>query len=463
MTDYFESKIGLAHLADSRDDFFEYRKDLIIQEKEKFSWLHEHFQIIESKIIRSQSEIKAFLDNLLREKVSSLIIHLPVWADPELCLNLVVLSDLPVVLVGNMNPSTSSLVGLLGSGGALDQCGIRHLRIFGPDDDANNSRLLSWINAGVCIQKLRGKKLGLFGGKSLGIFTAVVDPAQWMSIFGIGVEIIDQLEIVKMADLIPQNEVDKHIKWFESNIGKITYNSKFSHEKLELQMRSYIATQRLISSYGFDFVGVKCQPELSDGYVSQCVAHALCNSSIDVYGKKNPFVHACESDADGALSMEILKILSGGKSTALLDVRWLNLEEGVWTLANCGAMALDFFKSQKSTSGIEEMSMQGHVFGKGGGGALTGMVKEQEVSLMRLCRKDREYIMHFLLGEVISVNEEELNRTTSVFPQAFVKSKVGMEFIESFGSNHIHMVNGDYIQDLIYFCKLLNIKYCLWD
>lgn len=44
---------------------------------------------------------------------------------------------------------------------------------------------------------------------------------------------------------------------------------------------------------GYDFVGVKCQPELSNGYALQCVAHMLLNGFYDADGKKQAFVHAC--------------------------------------------------------------------------------------------------------------------------------------------------------------------------
>jgi L-fucose isomerase-like protein len=81
---------------------------------------------------------------------------------------------------------------------------------------------------------------------------------------------------------------------------------------VERQVRSYLATRRLAAEHGFDFVGVKCQPEMSDGYVTQCVAHLLCNGTEDADGAQPILVHACESDLDGALTMQILHLLSGG-------------------------------------------------------------------------------------------------------------------------------------------------------
>ena len=46
-----------------------------------------------------------------------------------------------------------------------------------------------------------------------------------------------------------------------------------------------------------------------------------------------------EADHDGALTMQILKMVSGGgQPTSLMDVRFKS-EEGLLVLANCGASA----------------------------------------------------------------------------------------------------------------------------
>ena len=45
------------------------------------------------------------------------------------------------------------------------------------------------------------------------------------------------------------------------------------------------------------------------------------------------------------------------------------------------------------------------------------------------------------------------------FPQAKVKMNADAKFLESFGSNHIHMVTGNYVEELRYFCTLTGINY----
>jgi L-fucose isomerase len=227
-------------------------------------------------------------------------------------------------------------------------------------------------------------------------------------------------------------------------------------------MRSYLATCELVKRHRLDFVGVKCQPELSDGYATQCVAHMLCNGELDADGDKRAMVHACESDADGALTMQIMHLLSDGKSAALLDIRWFDAEHGCWTLANCGAVPAVFCATESDPTGFANIHMEAHVFGEGGGGALPGMISPQPVTLARLCRKDGKYWMAIVCGESVAVAPEEMQRTTTVFPKAFVKTTAGMDFLKVYGSNHIHMVSGDISEELIALCRLLRIPWQVW-
>lgn len=458
-------KIALATVADSRSDFYERRKLLVEEEISQLDWLKEetHVQVLKSPVIRSHHEVIDFAEKSRSFGAQTLIIHIPIWSDPILSIQLANEIPLPILLLGNSRPETSSIVGLLGAGGALHQIGKEHQRYFDHNKEENRQSIMSIPRAVAIRNKLRGQKIGLFGGPSLGIFTANVDAVQWQKMFGIDVEYIDQLEIIQRAESLSKDEVDKYSSWLHDKLGAIKFSGLFTPEAFDRQVKSYIATKQLVKDHKLDFLGVKCQSELSDGYSSQCVSHMLMNGNLDSEGDKNPVVHACESDADGALSMQILHLLSDGKPTALLDIRWFNHDTGTWILANCGAMAASFFATENDESGLSSIKMGEHVFGKGGGGSLPAVVTKQTVTLARLCRKDGEYWMAIIPGEVKEADQSELSLTTSAFPQAHIRSTAGESFLQEFGSNHIHMVSGEYSQDLITFCNIIGISYKIWN
>ena len=188
----------------------------------------------------------------------------------------------------------------------------------------------------------------------------------------------------------------------------------------------------------------------------------LLNSTVDAHGPKPPVVHACEADVDGALTMQILHLVSGALPTALLDVRWLDASAGVWTLANCGALPAAFAATEHDPSGLSGIHMVPHVFGAGGGGALPLVASPGEVTLARLSRSAGTYWLAIVNGAVEQRSYAELASTTAAFPQAFVRTCADREFLAAFGSNHLHMVAGRFDLELQAFCRLQGIRWRQW-
>jgi L-fucose isomerase len=91
------------------------------------------------------------------------------------------------------------------------------------------------------------------------------------------------------------------------------------------------------------------------------------------------------------------------------------------------------------------------------------VVAPGKVTLARLCRNNGVYWMAIILGDVESRKRSDLAKTTASFPQAFVRTNAGIDFAEVYGSNHIHMVKGDFTEELIIFCKLIGIDWRIWN
>ncbi|HVI39068.1 MAG TPA: hypothetical protein VM577_00270 [Anaerovoracaceae bacterium] len=456
------AKIGLITVSDSRPDFFETRKALVIEEMGSLEWLRNEFNIIESEIITAESSIAGYADRFNSEQIDCLIIHLPIWADPILSVKVCNYIKQPVLLLGNGSSETSSLVGVLGAGGALDQIGREHTRVFHHNTEAGRNKVRAFIRAASAIKQLRGNVLGVFGSRSLGIFTTVSDVAQWQRMFDVDIKYFDESSIVEKAKGIDDSRVTEYKEWLLEQLQSCEYGGLFTPEALDRQIRSYLSLQELVAENHLDFVCNKCQRELSDGYATQCLAHMMLNSTWDISGGKRSTVHACESDTDGALTMKILSLLSGGKATTLMDVRYLDIERDILALANCGAIANDFYCKENQNCGLSSISAVPHAFGAAGGCAFPGIMEEGPVTLARLCRKNGRYWMAIIKGEIIATENGELDSITPQFPKGLIKVKLDQKFLNEFGSNHMHVVRGDYIEELETFCKLKCIEFETW-
>lgn len=447
-------KLAVATIADSRDDYYKIREPLLLEEQAKTLFLEDWSKVLRSEVLRSVEAAGAFAREAAAFGAECMIIHIPIWADPELSLVLAQGFDAPILLLGNKRGVTSSVVGTLGSGGGLDQFGIPHVRVFGCDAP-QQAQLRAFAAAAHARAALRGGRMLRFGGRSLGIVTA--DPVEelWEKDFGLSVLDLDQREIVDTAQAMDPAEVERCRRWITDN-ARVELDEVFTAKAFDKQVRSYLATEALIEKYGGRFIGVKCQKELSDGYVVQCLAHSLINGTQSMNGKKPAVPFACEADANGAVTMYILNLLSGGKPATLLDIRELNGDAGVLTLANCGGTAVDLM-AQEGARDLEGLTLCRHTFGAGCGGGCHAKLRQGRVTLARLSVKNGRHSMTVIAGEVVDMPEEVRASIPYTFPCARIKTALDDSFLQSYDSNHVHLVYGDYVDSLREFCRMCGV------
>lgn len=417
-------------------------------------------------VARTQDEIDAQVDELKAKGITTFIAHVPCWTSPNLVVRGVQRMNLPTVLLSNRDPATHGTVGLLGAGGALDQIGYAHLRVRESFDEPTlGEKVLPFARAAEAIVKLRGQVFGLFGGRSLGIDTGTIDPMQWRRLFGIDVEHIDQLEIIRRAELVDQEQTTKMVRWLEGTMGSVAYDgNKLTPEKLGFQSQCYIATRQIINEKKLDFIAIQCMPDLTNLYVPQCISAALLPGPYDQDGEQRPVPMACEADGDGALTMQILNLVSGGQPTLFGDLSYLDEDNLTLYIPNCGAMCSWYAgRSPKPEENLTQIQLRPS-FRPSGGATVYFKAAPGPVTLARLSRRAGEYVMAIFTGEAIEPSPEAYAefvnaRGSHQLPTMFVHADVNFdELIQEFGSNHISGVAGIYVDELLHVCKLLDIQ-----
>lgn len=283
----------------------------------------------------------------------------------------------------------------------------------------------------------------------------------WLYKFGIDVEHIDQLEIIRRLDSVSRDKVCNAYGWLTKNIGSINFdNDKLTRESLEMQIKSYYAIKEIIDERKLDFITVKCHYELSEYYITQCLSASFFNDPYDWEGPKEPFVFACEADADAALTMQVMKLVSR-KPSLFMDLRYYEKEENLLTLCNCGAMST-WFAQQSDNPKDNLQSVNFHpVISKyaGKGCHIQFVSKEGEMTLGRFTRVLNKYKLTLFKAQCIKVPHERLKESTSSWPHCFIKLTIPFEeLFENYDNNHIHAIPGDYLNELINFCKLEDIE-----
>ena len=395
------------------------------------------------------------------------IFNYPVWAFPHFSMLAAEQVGAPLLLFSNIDPTYPGMVGMLAAGGSLDQIGRRHLRAWGDISEPSVARRVARIaTAAAAVGRLSGLTFGRFGGRSMGMYTAVARTDEWMSKFGIDVEEIDQWEIVRRSDLVESSRVTTARTWLERHCAGVHYDGKqLTPELLERQIRSYYALRELIDEWHIDFSGIKGQPELTSHFATMDIAEAFLNDPYDFDGPKEPHICATEVDMDGALTMQILKNLTGTPAL-FADVRHYFADRDIWDLENSGQHATWY--AARSDDPLENLSKV-HLYPEdfyfpAGGASVHHLAAPGEATFARLSRRDGRYRMQATTGRFVQfdpeTNEAMMRASTFVWPHAFTKLDAPAEdFLARFGANHIHAVPGDVLAELELVCTLLDVDF----
>jgi L-fucose/D-arabinose isomerase len=395
------------------------------------------------------------------------IINVPVWAFPHFTMRAARELPGPLLLFSNLDAGHPGMVGMLAAAGALDQIGRSYGRAWGDvKDPAVWARIEMHIRAGAAVEDLRGSTFGRVGGRSMGMYTAVSNADRWIDQFGIDVEEIDQWELVRRAEEIDPARVRSGREWLEQHAAGVHYDDvRLTPALLERQVRSYHVMRELIEEWNLDFCGIKAQPELTNNFATMDVTEAFLNDPYDWEGSKEPVVCATEADMDGALTMQILKSLSGTPAL-FADVRHYHADLDIWDLCNSGQHATWF----AARSDDPEENMRGvnlypaDFYFPAGGASVHHVAAPGEFTFARLTRLDQRYRMHVLRGRLESydaeTNERLMRASTYVWPHAFARLETTAdEFLGRYGSNHIHAVPGDHTAALREVCRLLDVDF----
>lgn len=468
-------KVGLLTMSDGRIYLHKEFEQLNFEKQHSIAEaLHAtgEFEVVEGeRIINSNTVAKEEGIRLRENGVEATIFNYTIWCYPQFTVTAQNFAPGPYLLFSNLHPSQCGMVGMLAAAGSLDQIGVKYSRLWGDVADGEvKGKMIAFLKAAAAVTRLKGLTFGNFGGRPLGMYTAVANLEQWQKLFGIDVENIEQDDIIRAGDKADPAEVEKAFAWLTENVGNIAYDGKvLTPEKLKTQIRSYIGLRDIIAEKNLDFIGIKAHGDLTDRYCTMDVAEAFLNDLYDWNGPKETCVAATESDMDGALTMQIFKHLTG-KPVLFADVRHYDKENDIWFFSNSGTHATyfagasdDYRENLKNVSLLPETSDY-----PAGGASVHHFAKAGKVTLARLARKNGEYYLTIVPAEFVEFDREKMlalgSTTTPVWPAAFTRLKVSPEyFISNFPCNHIHGVYGDWTESLVNVAKILDIPVKIFE
>jgi L-fucose/D-arabinose isomerase len=418
-------------------------------------------------IVHSAVQARSVAREARAAAIEAAVFNIPVFAFPNFSLIAARLLEMPVLLCSARDPSLPGLGGILAAHGGMAQIGIRSAKLWGDplQEPELQQRLSAFCRASGVIERLKGSVFGLFGGRSIGMNTGAVSSQEWMRRFGVDVEHIDQLQIVDRARKAEPEEVERAYAWMCAKMGRVSTEGKAAPENVKEQIRHYIAIRDIVRDLGIDFAGLKCHYDLSEYHVTGCASAMLLNDPYDWNGPKQPTVLSCEADADGALTMQILKLISG-YPTLLFDLRSYDYQNQVYICCNCGAQPSWYAaRSDDPEENLKLVFLDPVISKYGGGGAHFPYVcRPGEITLARLTRVSGDYRMFIARAEFVDFPREKMAETCSAWPHGYVRMNLPPEeLVDTYNCNHAHVIPGDHRQALRYYCDLMGIPFTVVD
>lgn len=395
------------------------------------------------------------------------IFNYAIWAFPNLSAIATSFAPGPYLLFCNLHPSEPGMVAMLSSAGSMDQLGLTYRRVWGDIRDAATlDKVMEYVRAAGALAHIKGETYGLFGGRPLGMYTAVANQDQWMKMFGVDVEHIEQYDIMRASEKVSDERVNAGLVWLEKYAKAVRYDGKaLTPEKLKKQIRSYHAVRQIMAEKYLDFVGFKAHGDLTDYFATMDIAEAFLNDPYDWEGPHEPIVAATEADMDGALTMEVLKHISHGQTSLFADIRHYDAEDQVWYFANSGTHATYFAsRSLDARENLKKVSFYPEIPDYPAGGAsVQFFAGAGPMTLARLARKAGKYWLAIVPANFMEFSQEKMEakaHTTDIeWPHAFARLEVSPdEFLSSYPCNHIHGISGDWVNELCAVAEILGIE-----
>ena len=399
-------------------------------------------------------------------------------------------------------------------------------------------KLLRFGRAAVAAVSTEGKSYLQIGAMCMGIAGSQIDPDFFEDYLGMRVESVDEVEVLRRIEkgIYDHEEYEKAIAWvrqncpegFDKNPDFIRKSPAQKEKDWEFTVKTALIIQDLMSGNGrlpddareeavghnAIAAGFQGQRQWTDYLPNADFAEAICNTSFDWNGAREPFVVATENDTLNGVSMLLMKLLTN-RAQLFADVRtyWsgdavrratgyaiegrAKEAGGFIHLINSGAAALDFSARATDAAGNPTVKAWYDVTAQDqkrilsatdwcaadngyfrGGGFSSHFVTEAEIpcTMMRLnLVKGLGPVVQIAEGWTVSLPAEVTDvlwkRTDYTWPCTWFAPrcdgkegspfKTAYDVMNHWGANHGAISYGHIGADIITLCSMLRIPVCM--
>ena len=294
------------------------------------------------------------------------------------------------------------------------------------------------------VKMLRNLRIGLAGGRVPGFYTSNFDELLLRREFGVAVEVLDLLEIVKTADTLTEAELAAARKVVKESAAKV---NAVSAADLELAAKMYGSFRKTAEKYQLSTYAVRCWPEFSDLFgIAPCAVLGMLSDT--------GFATSCEGDVTGAVTMKLLQALAGGGIPFFVDLIQYDTQKNTGVIWHCGAAPKGLCRN------FDETELRLHM--RVDGGDKKGVTNDFSLKAGRVTvakfDTDADGKMRMLIAPGTAIDTEPFlrgNPLTIHFDGA-VPELIDTIMKKGF-EHHYAVIHADVKQELLQFCEWFHI------
>jgi L-fucose isomerase len=303
-------------------------------------------------------------------------------------------------------------------------------------------------------EQLKGSIYGAVGPRSMQMWNKISE-ADFLRVFGVAREGFDGLRLLKMAEKVPERRAEEALAFLVEKGMDVRLGSDpvkhLTREMVLFQMKVYFALLELKKQFGLDFIGVQDQLDWIEHYPATDLTLGLLNNKLRPESDGTTLVSATEADDGAALTMQVLKLLSGGEPVGFNDLRYWDPREGLYWFVNSGALAPYFAEGRHDSLRGSWSERQTYMYFREGGGTSSVVVRAPGVvTWARFSYRNNQIYLCAGRG-VTDVPTEQQWRERSAkcspdWPHWYLRLCGRVE--EQLNTNHPMTVRGDHLAEL---------------
>jgi len=318
-------------------------------------------------------------------------------------------------------------------------------------------------------KKLSGSIYGAVGPRSMQMWNKISE-ADFLRYFRTAREGFDGLRLLKMTEKVSDKRAQRAMDFLVRHGMDLRLGTDprrhLTKEMVLFQMKVYFALLELRRQFGVDFIGVQDQLDWVEHYPATDLALGLLNNKLRPESDGETLVAATEADDGAGLTMQLLKLLSGGKPVGFNDLRYWDSERGLYWFINSGALAPFFaYGRHDSLAGSWSVRQTGMYFRQGGGTCSCVVRVPGVVTWARFSYRDHKIYLSAGRGVTDVPSErdwkERSKNCNPEWPHWYLKLCGRVEW--KVNSNHPVTVLGDHLAELKAVAEELGIPFECYD